>query len=546
LHLRRRYQLIALGEGVAALLLALCVLFVAQAFLDWFFEIPRWVRLIFLIGDTALLAFLYRRVLRAHLWRNLNLANTALLAERRWPELDQCLITAVELAEGNGYTTCGSPELAEQVFQHARFRADSIDFDDAAPSLTLKRRAALALAAFVFAGALAAVTLPLSGILVQRIFLSNKPLPTRTTVESITRDILTPAGVDLELIARAHGEPTTRGRIVLQYDKAPIEEISLTPKGDVFSYKLTNIQKGFRYTFHLGDGKSAQYRVEIRIPPVVAALVLEQIPPKYTKLPPQQHTPSDLSLHAGSRLNVTLTSSTPLRAASLVPHGADAQPLPLKVNGTNASGTFAIPAKELNGLSLHLVDREGVTSTNETVYPVTLIPDNPPEIHETGLQDERQTITLKAQVEVAFSATDEFGLAAVKIVCQMLPSALSAQTTTATTAPDDASAKDLKTIALKVNAPGAGTAYRHILDLPSIESALATGWTVNYWIEAEDNNDVTGPGVTKTKVRQLRIVTPAEKQAEILERIKQNADAMENLSGTQQKVSTEIGETIKQ
>ena len=67
---------------------------------------------------------------------------------------------------------------------------------------------------------------------------------------------------------------------------------------------------------------------------------------------------------------------------------------------------------------------------------------------------------------------------------------------------------------------------------------------MNYWIEAVDNTTVTGPGVTKTEHKQFGVVSAEEKQAEILERLKQNAAEIDSLSGTQQKISNDVGEAI--
>jgi hypothetical protein len=69
---------------------------------------------------------------------------------------------------------------------------------------------------------------------------------------------------------------------------------------------------------------------------------------------------------------------------------------------------------------------------------------------------------------------------------------------------------------------------------------------VNYWIEATDNNDATGPGVTRTPSRQIRVVTQQEKLAEIFDRIEGKTRDIDEISDRQEKVRKEVGDLIKE
>jgi hypothetical protein len=452
----------------------------------------------------------------------LSLAHTALLVERRWPELRQCLITSVELGDGARFSS-GSAELTARVFEWARERLAPLDLTAVAPARRLKRLAAV----------LAAWTSPASGVLLARVWLSTRPLPTKTVVEVLTRDLVVPAGEAVELKARATGVVPARGRLVLWTEKGAAQEVSLSAGADgLFTHTVANAQQGFRYAFYLGDGKTPQFTVSVRVPPSVTVLELEQVYPAYTKLPPQQRVPSDLSLLAGSRLKIRVQSSSPLRSAAVLLQGlAENGELKLEVGKAGAGGEVLIPAKDLTGLSVRLMDEAGVKSVNETVYPVTLIPDHPPRVAVSESTEERQTVTLRARPVVEFTASDDFELAKLSVACQLLPPTVAGQ--------EEASPPPVRYLPVKID----GTSYRYQFDLSKL--SVTEGWSVSYWIEAEDNNNVTGPGITKTEQKQLAVVTLEEKQAEIFERLKQNADAIDNLSNTQQRISNEVGETIQ-
>jgi hypothetical protein len=537
-NLRRRWRAVALGEAVALLTLTASGLMVAQTALDWWFEIPWAGRLGLLVADAAALGGIYWRWPHQRLRRKLNLANTALLVERQWPELRQCLITAVELGAGAKFASRGSPLLVERVFECARRRLAPLNLSTAAPARWLKRWVTLAALALALTAGLAAWTSPTSGVLVARMLLSTQPLPTKTVVEPLTRDLTLAVGGTVELKARAKGVMPARGRLVVWHEQGGTREFSLAPDADgVVAHALANVQQGFKYAFYLGDGKSPQFTVAVRVPPVVSALELEQVWPAYTKLPPRKRVPSDLALLAGSRLRARVASSSKLGAATVVLQGL-AENAELKLDGgkTAAAGEIAIPAKDLTGLAIRLVDEAGVKSVNETVYPVALLPDHPPQVTVLEPREERLTVTLRARPALSFTANDDFGLARLSVACQLLPPQVAGQ---------EAEAPPVQYLPMKINAADGGTNYRHQFDLTKLSPALKEGWSVNYWIEAVDNNDVTGPGLTRTEVKQLAIVSPEEKQAEIFERLRQSADAIDNLSNTQQKISHEVGEAIQ-
>ena len=105
---------------------------------------------------------------------------------------------------------------------------------------------------------------------------------------------------------------------------------------------------------------------------------------------------------------------------------------------------------------------------------------------------------------------------------------------------------EVQHIMVPVKSAKEGTHYEVVLDVAAQTPPWHEGWTVNYWIEATDNNTATGPGVTKTEHQQFGILTPEAKQAEIMERLKQNASEIDTLSGTQEKVSHDVGEAIPQ
>jgi hypothetical protein len=182
------------------------------------------------------------------------------------------------------------------------------------------------------------------------------------------------------------------------------------------------------------------------------------------------------------------------------------------------------------------VDEAGLSSANETVYPVELVPDKPPVVKMIEPVGESETITLRARPMIIFEASDDYGVTKLALLYQVTPPPIAGQ--------EEGVAQQVQRIAVPVKAPKDGTHYEVALDPTTQSPPWQEGWTVHYWIEATDNNTATGPGVTKSEVKQFVIISPEEKEAEVLERIRNNAAEINTLSDTQEKESHDVQNTI--
>jgi hypothetical protein len=541
--LRRRHKAVGVSTGLSKLVAAISLLLLAQGVSDWWFDLPWIARAIFFLADLVILGVIYRRHLDGALRRRLGLAETALLVEKKWPQLQQTVIAAVQLTEGKGYSTRGSAQLIDVMLQQVRARTTSLNFNEVISTRPLRRWLILGGTAVLAALAIAVVAWPASGALLERIFLLNVPLPTKTIVVPITRDLVIPIGNDVELSAMAQGIIPTHGRVVVTYAEGAPQEfpVNVDPeKPATFSFSLHNVQTAFKYSFFLNDGHGPEFAVSAKPPPSITGLECEEIFPAYTGVPPRQLAPTGLSLLVGSHLHVKATSMDTLKSAQIILQGL-AKPIDvtLTAGGTQLEANIPIPAKDLTGISIHLIDQSGVTSSNETIYPISLVPDNPPLVKIMEPADDQETITLRAKPVIAFEASDDYGLTKLTINYQLIPPMIAGEM-------DARPPSDVQSISIPIKPATEGRNYQYVLDVSAQTPAWQEGYTVNYWIEAVDNNTATGPGITKTEHKQFGVVSIETKQAEILDRLKQNAAEINTLSDTQQKINNDVGETIPQ
>jgi type III secretion system FlhB-like substrate exporter len=81
--------------------------------------------------------------------------------------------------------------------------------------------------------------------------------------------------------------------------------------------------------------------------------------------------------------------------------------------------------------------------------------------------------------------------------------------------------------------------------LALIQPPLAEETTVEYWMEAQDANNVTGPGVGESEHHTIKIVSEIEKKAEIMNRLMDSLSTMTDDLHDQEKINKDLGEVIQ-
>jgi len=537
--LRRRHRLATLGVGFALAIGLACAFLVFQGAADWWFNLPWLVRAVLLIVDLGAFAWVYYCLLHHPLRVPLATVDLARLVEQRWPHLGQGLLTAAELAEGGPLTNSGSPQLAALVLADADKRAAQLDLSAVVPLRRTRLAVAMAALAVIITLVLVALAGDASVPLLKRMALFTTPHPTRTAVQPITRNVFVATGDEVKLSARATRLRPAHGRVELALPGEAAQDYALnadevTPR--VFAVTVPGPQRSFHYQFVLGDGRGEEFTVTVKNPPVVTVLACEAIHPAYTKLPPKQLDPDAVEILAGSQLVIRATASAPLRSATLILRGvAGTIEGTLDSTRTKIEATVPIPAKDLDGWSLHLVDADGVASRNDTIHPLTILPDNPPEISWVWPRAKRMTLTLRARPDWIVKAKDDFGLDRLTLYFRPVPEEKSQENSmlfktqsspfALEPAPDDHQ-------------------FRQKLDFSQQTFVWQVGRIVEYWAEAMDNNRVTGPGISMTRRQAILIVTPEEKTDELFERIHGRAGVIDDLAERHARATVEIEEAL--
>lgn len=194
-----------------------------------------------------------------------------------------------------------------------------------------------------------------------------------------------------------------------------------------------------------------------------------------------------------------------------------------------------IPKEGLNGLSIHLVNEEGLASVNDPVYRVNITLDKPPTVEITEPKAERKTVLAGDKVLVKFRARDDYRIERIDMHYILLrPNA-------------DGVPAPAEEQTLKVPFPEGATtvAGEYLMDVGSFVPPMIEGCSISYWFVASDyftlyNN---GGGVSRKMI--LAVVSPEEKKAELIAEMQKTARAIQHLAERQGKANEKTDANLR-
>ncbi|MCY2926749.1 MAG: hypothetical protein NT031_15190 [Planctomycetota bacterium] len=367
---------------------------------------------------------------------------------------------------------------------------------------------------------------------------STAEYPTATHVESVSPgDVARQQGSNVVLSVTVSGDLPEGATLYVKQDGSPREAIELaydrtlapasrptstsapasapaTPTR-TFSYEIEAATKNFTYWFHAGDVTSKKSRAEMVPPPVIDAQV-EIESPAYTKLKPRQTGTAGLDVLTGTKLTWKLKINRAVD--SVIMQGAPGGDKPMKISadGQEAVTEAPIVATEPFSYGYFVRDRQvahkaSFTYAPEVSYSVSVHPDREPILSMTTA-DEHFAGTIAKTIPLAFTAEDDYGLAASRIVWRFAESALK-----------DPGAKDAPSRKETVwplktydNAP-LQVSERVEWKVKEAIPGLKAGDVIEYMVEVVDNCQPK-PNVVRSREFRLEILSREEYTRRIAER----------------------------
>jgi hypothetical protein len=225
--------------------------------------------------------------------------------------------------------------------------------------------------------------------------------------------------------------------------------------------------------------------------------------------------------------------------------------------------------KDTVGIAIVLVDEEGLETRDPTLYRVQVVPDRAPTVRVVAPQRKEEVITRTAVPRVGFEVSDDLALGSLRIRYRVrAPSADRVGVATAgggglvggapangaeapatggeasaTPSPEDD--RDARSIELDVPTNSKSLRGFYPWRIVSLAAGgLPEGSEVEWWLEAGDTNNVTGPGIGRSERMLFRIGTEAQVRDALMARLTNSFGLLQETQQNQQDLTRDLGQLI--
>jgi hypothetical protein len=206
----------------------------------------------------------------------------------------------------------------------------------------------------------------------------------------------------------------------------------------------------------------------------------------------------------------------------------------MQLSATNhraLTGEFTVPTNGMNGFSIQMLDTENMESRDSAVYRVEILPDKVPSVRITYPDRKEELVTRYATMLIGLAAQDDFGIAKARLHYKI----------------DSVDNGAEKTVELDLEGQKpTQLARRFPWKIGEFMPLLVEGSTIEYWLELEDINDTTGPGIGKTEHQLAKVVSQTEKTADLLNRASDALSGISDVALDQERLNRSLGAIIRE
>ena len=299
--------------------------------------------------------------------------------------------------------------------------------------------------------------------------------------------------------------PSTATILSRSADATTWQEEEIVVEGaDSLVHRFVQLRQSVDFRIRAGDGQSTTHRIEVIDPPQVQRQRLEYHFPEYSQLPVRvEEETGDLRALAGTRVEISLVASKPLRSAAVVVD--DTLTIAARVEDDRAAATLILDHS--GHYHLELMDRKGIANRNPIRHAIHLLEDSPPRVTVTSPGRDAD-LTDDQQVLVVAEIADDFGLTQAGIRFRI----------------NDGSPQ-LLTLA---TSGGREQQLVHTWDLNG--AGLLPEDRVTYLVEAFDNDAIAGPKKGESREFALRFPSLYELYEEVVAEQENQLEELEELA----------------
>ncbi len=469
------------------------------------------------------LATAYGKIWRP--WRRQrSVLDLAAVVERANPELNECLVSCIELYDTTiPESERGSALMRELAAKQALHNVSPLDFCAAVSPHAAHRMAFGGLLAWTLL--LVPLLLPSNyRLLMTRFFTPWQNLDRVTSFwfEVERGDRVVVRGSDVILTAHPKGiitdlPATAELKWVNDQGESDSRRVDYDAVTGVYATTIPHVMHGFQYHLSGAGNRSRTYQIQVVEAPAVTGLKVEIQPPAYTGQPAKllDGAAGEITVLERSRLHWQLTFNKPLQAAewqwqpdpvvesksgepatepvddaAKVPaEPTDPPAIPFKLAADRLSATWESVPEEGGMFRLVVRDEHGLTNETDGARHLIVTPDVAPTLTVEGRHDS-EVAQASDVVPIQVDATDDVGVGALELHYEI-----------------DATRKGI----LKCEPVKLGkTQVQHQFDLHLTDLQVRNGEVVSYRVRAADERPVPGPNETWSDQRMIKIDAKAK------------------------------------
>jgi hypothetical protein len=426
-----------------------------------------------------------------------NLETVALKLEEKFPELNNRLIAALQLAENleenpEGYST----EMIEAVIEQADLTTQKLDLQRIIDRNPIKRIGKVA-GSLVIVSLFFALVFPT--VFQNSLYIFSHPLTEFASPQKFSF-LVSPGNAEVvkysnvKIKINAEGEKPKRVNLYWRNEGAKWNEEKLSiVKNKVaslespdFSFDFKEVKRNFDYYAEAEGAKSEQYRITVVDKPRVIGLRLTFNYPRYTQLKTQVVDENDGNINAivGTKVQIEAKSNKELNQANII--FSDSVKSPMKIKGSIATGEILV--KKDDSYHIEVWDKIGNKNQDPIEYKITKTDDQYPvvEILEPGHD---QDLSENMRVPLLIRISDDYGFSSLRLYYQIV---------------SGGQEKDQKEI--KIDIPDNNRVELDVEYLWNLSSLpLVPGDLVKYKAMIYDNDTFLGPKKSESKTYSVRL-----------------------------------------
>ena len=496
-------------DGLLRWLISLSLVAMATFILDWTVpDLPRGVRLFFSGGTLVLTGYIFYRYIFYPLRARIKDDDIALCLERIYPDLNDRLISSVQLSRpappGTGQDF-NSPELIQVLLNETIGQTQPLDFRKALNYQRQKKMGIFTLVIILLMVTYAFFYPAYADIWFNRVMGCNQTWPKKTFLqvtvsknpvakgENVTVKVMTLKGA----ISKAQlyyefdsGEPRLyRGESRSNRGERNYIRMKKIEERNEFEFDFLRVTDSFRFRIKGGDDLTDWHRVEALTPPRIEKISLSYNYPDYTKLPDSTNAVEGSSINApiGTVVEFTAFSNIELKSARLI---LGNKSVPDNVAGTSQSGTNLkinydsgkkqcaltgeIPVIGDGFYLFYLVAENGLSNIEPIKYLIKAIIDTAPEIKINEPVYEHKYVTPLATVPFTAVTADDYGINEISFNYQFI-------------APDTQPVQKINFSPVQNNAAYGSLKIESRENLELAQWGAKEGNVIKYFLEAVDN-----------------------------------------------------------